>query len=551
MKKLLMIVLLTALCVSSLNAKQQGAVAMPDRFSAQVAEQIMQRGGNAVDAAIAVGFSLAVTLPEAGNIGGGGFMLIYKDQQADFLDYREVAPARAYRDMYLDKNGNVIENLSLVGVKSSGVPGTVAGMWQAYKKYANLSWQELLEPAIRLAEAGFIVPKHLADEKERVSAWLADKSGINFEDYFEGLSTAKLFKQPELAATLRRISEQGVAGFYRGKTADLLVAQMNKSGGLITHKDLKDYRAVWRKPVISDWQQYQVISSPPPSSGGTAVVQLLKMKQALSSAFKGLAHNSPEYIHLLAEMEKRVYADRAKYLGDPDFLDVPVARMIDVNYINKRADEVNPRQISATSGVEAGLKESRQTTHYSIIDQWGNAVSNTYTLNLSFGSGVVVEGAGFLLNNEMDDFSAKPGVPNAFGVVGGKANEIAPGKRMLSSMSPTILLEKDEVRVVVGSPGGSTIITSVFQALVNLIDFKMTPQQAVDATRVHHQLFPVNEIITNPELDASAQTRLQDKGYSLREDYLGDIQLVVQQEGKFIGASDSRGRGESRVFEIE
>jgi len=325
---------------------------------------------------------------------------------------------------------------------------------------------------------------------------------------------------------------------------------MRKNGGLITAKDLRDYQAVWRDPVASNWQKYQIISSPPPSSGGIAVVQLLKMKQALAKQFDGLQHNSTHYIHLLAEIEKRVFADRAKYLGDPDFLTVPLKEMISPDYIKKRADEVDFNRISETNSVEAGLQESTQTTHYSILDPWGNAVSNTYTLNLSFGSGVVVEGAGFLLNNEMDDFSAKPGVPNAFGVVGGKANEIAPRKRMLSSMSPTMLLKDGQIVAVVGSPGGSTIITSVFQTLVNLIDFKMTAQQAVDATRVHHQLLPKNLIVFNPDLANKTKQQLQDKGYQLTKNYLGDVQLVTRLKGKLTAASDSRGRGESRVFEI-
>ncbi|TQV88153.1 gamma-glutamyltransferase [Aliikangiella coralliicola] len=533
---------------SPINAKQQAAVAMPDRFSAEIAEQVLKEGGNAVDAAIATAFSLAVTLPEAGNIGGGGFMLIYKDKKAQFLDYREVAPLTAHRDMYLDKNGEVIENLSLIGVKSSGVPGTVAGMWQAHKKYANLSWKKLLAPAIELASQGFIVPKHLADEKERVSKIFAGKKGINFEKYFSQLKTGALFKQPELAETLRRIAEHGPDGFYRGKTAQLIVEQMKKSGGLISKQDLDEYRAVWREPVSSDWKHYQIISSPPPSSGGTAVVQLLKMKQLLEKQFSGVPHNSPQYIHLLAEIEKRVYADRAKYMGDPGFLEVPVSKMVDSDYLKRRADEVNPDRISISEKVKPGLKESTQTTHYSIIDQWGNAVSNTYTINLSFGSGLVVEGAGFLLNNEMDDFSAKPGVPNAFGVVGGKANEIAPRKRMLSSMSPTILLEGERVKVVVGSPGGSTIITSVFQTLVNLIDFKMSPQNSVDVSRVHHQLLPENVIYFNPELPTKTTQKLQDMGYQLEENYLGDVQLVVRQKNGLSAAADARGRGESRVI---
>jgi len=291
------------------------------------------------------------------------------------------------------------------------------------------------------------------------------------------------------------------------------------------------------------------MSSPPPSSGGIALLQLLMMKQLLSPQFNDVVHNSPRYIHLLAEMEKRVYADRGKYLGDPDFIPVPIQQLLDPDYLASRAAQVQPLAISDTEKVMPGLKESHQTTHFSILDQWGNAVSNTYTLNLSFGSGVVVEGAGFLLNNEMDDFSAKPGVPNAFGVIGGKANEIAPRKRMLSSMTPTLLLENGQIVAVVGSPGGSTIITSVFQTLVNLVDFQMSAQQSVDATRVHHQLFPANTIFYNPTLPPETQQRLADQGYELQKDYLGDVQLVSKLKGTLYAAADSRGRGVAKVVQ--
>lgn len=532
----------------SVWAKNQAAIAMPDKFSSEVAENVLKQGGNAVDAAIAVAFSLAVTLPEAGNIGGGGFMLVQHKGRTNFLDYREVAPAGAHRDMYLDKNGNVVPNLSTVGALSAGVPGTVAGMWSAHQKYANLPWDKLIEPAIQLAEYGFIVPQHLANEKARVSKLLVNKPKVNFEKYFAGLKTGNLFKQPELAKTLKRIASQGPDGFYRGETADLIVSQMKRSGGLINHQDLLAYRAKWRAPLRQQWREFVVISSPPPSSGGTAVVQLLKMKQILAPQFKGVAHNSAKYIHLLAELEKRVYADRAKYMGDPDFVDVPFSQLLDDKYLAARAKQVNLSRISVTEKVKPGLQESPQTTHYSIVDQWGNAVSNTYTINLSFGSGMVVEGAGFLLNNEMDDFSAKPGVPNAFGVVGEKANEIAPKKRMLSSMSPTIITENGQVVAVVGTPGGSTIITSVFQTIVNLLDYAMTPQQAVDATRYHHQLLPKDVIFYNPKISQQLRGQLEDHGYQLKKRYLGDVQLVVNQNGELKAAADNRGRGESRVI---
>ena len=526
----------------------QAAVAMPDRFSAEVAESILKQGGNAVDAAIAVGFSLAVTLPEAGNVGGGGFMLVHFNGQNQFIDYREVAPLEAHRDMYLDQSGEVIADLSLYGGLASGVPGTVAGMWEAHQKFAYLSWQQLIAPAIRLAEDGFIVPQHLAEEKEKASLKLQGKKRINFEAYFSNLKAGFLFKQPELAETLKRISKTGVDDFYRGKTAELIVAQMKKTGGLINKKDLACYQAKWRAPLSAKWAGFQLLSSPPPSSGGIALLQLLKMKEIQKQLFESVDHNSSQYIHLIAELEKRVYADRAEYLGDPDFWSVPTEKLLADDYLKARASEISIGRISETKAVKPGLAESPQTTHYSIIDQWGNAVSNTYTLNTSFGSGVVVEGAGFLMNNEMDDFSAKPGVPNAYGVVGGRANEITPGKRMLSSMSPTILLKGNKVHAVVGTPGGSTIITSVFQTLVNLIDFDFSPQDAVDATRFHHQLLPKDVIFVNPSIDQGLRQQLEDRGYTIEPVYLGDVQLVVKSAQKLQAAADSRGRGESRVF---
>jgi len=532
-------------------AVQQAAIAIPDPYAADIAEDILRHGGNAVDAAIATGLAMAVTYIDAGNIGGGGFMLIHLEGETTFLDYREKAPLAADRDMYLDEDGNVIENASLIGAQAVAVPGTVAGFWAAHQRFGSLPWPDLVAPAIRLAEEGFLPAEILVDDIHASYDWFGDAT--NFRQYFGDISTDKPFRQPELAATLRRIAARGAQDFYAGETAELIVRQMAKSGGLITHDDLRRYQAKWRPPLQAKWRDFDVFSAPPPSSGGFAVVQLLKMKDFLGHEFEGLAHNSPQYIHLVAEMEKRVFADRAEYMGDPDFVDVDVEALIADDYISRRALEVDPKNISTLDGVKPG-NESPETTHYSIIDQWGNAVSNTYTINWNYGSGVVVEGAGFLLNNEMDDFSAKPGVPNIFGVVGNTANEIQPGKRPLSSMSPTILLENGRARMVVGTPGGSTIFTSVFQTIVNIVDFGMSPSDAVAATRFHHQLLPPDLItmsVTRP-LPESTISALGDRGYRVEphEWEFGDVQVIWNDGEKYLPAADPRDRGVGRVIEI-
>ncbi|NNF15125.1 MAG: gamma-glutamyltransferase [Gammaproteobacteria bacterium] len=522
------------------------AVAMPDSYAAEVAEDILQAGGNAVDAAIASALVLAVTYPEAGNIGGGGFMLVYMDGRSDFLDYRETAPGTASRDMYLDESGEVISDLSLVGHLAAGVPGTVAGLWEAHRRYGTRPWSELVEPALRLARDGFVMSAHLA---ARIGEFKDEFDGrTNFAAYFGAARPGVLFRQPELADTLGRIARQGADGFYRGTTATHIAAEMTRGGGLISANDLASYKAVWREPLATPWRGYQLVSAPPPSSGGFAVIQLLHMKDYLADAFTGLAHNSPQYIHLVAEMEKRVFADRAEYFGDPDFVDVPIDKLIDPSYLRKRAAAVNTTSISSVASVPPGL-EAHDTTHFSVVDQWGNAVSNTYTLNGWFGSGVVVEGAGFLLNNEMDDFSAKPGVPNFYGVVGNSANAIAPGKRMLSSMSPTILLRDNKVSMVVGTPGGSTIFTSVFQAIVNILDFGMTPQQAVAASRFHHQLLPPDLITFSPgvPLDDETINVLGQRGYRAEPHpwVFGDLQVIWYANDRVLTGADPRGRGTS------
>ncbi|GAB3027749.1 gamma-glutamyltransferase [Bowmanella dokdonensis] len=533
-----------------LNAAQQAAVAMPDSYSAEAAAKVLKDGGNAVDAAVTAGFVLAVTLPEAGNIGGGGFMLVYKDGKADFLDYREKAPLKAHRDMYLDKQGKVMTEKPLYGILASGVPGSVMGMWQAHQKYGSRPWKALLAPAIQLAEEGFVPHEKLVRYVERyIERVKQDRHGRNFDQYFSGMVTDQPFKQPELAATLKRIAETGPDDFYKGETARLLAGFMQKHGGLISLQDLAQYTAEWRQPLSEGWQGYQVLSAPPPSSGGLVLLQMLKMQSVLQDHFAGLEHNSARYVHLLAELAKRGFADRAEYMGDPDFYQVPTDKLLADDYIGRRAMEVNVEQISETAKIQPGLKESEDTTHYSIIDKWGNAVSTTTTINLSFGSGVVVEGAGFLLNDEMDDFSAKAGVPNYFGAVGSEANEIVPQKRMLSSMTPTILLKNGIVTMVTGSPGGTTIINSVFQSILNRHLYQMTAQQTVDAPRVHHQLLPKDTLRHHPDLNEQTRKALEKMGYTLDGRRFGDLQVISRDEhGQLQAASESSGRGRSLVF---
>ncbi|MFJ4352472.1 gamma-glutamyltransferase [Pseudomonas sp. NPDC089428] len=532
-------------CSSTYAATLEGgAVAAPDQYGAQVAADILKKGGNAVDAAVATAFTLAVTYPEAGNIGGGGFMTLFVDGKPYFLDYREVAPKAATRNMYLDEKGEVIENLSLVGVRAAGVPGTVMGLWEAHQKFGKLPWSELLTPAIGYAKNGFKVAEKQYQYRNDAQGMF--KTATNFNDYFGNMKVGELFKQPEMAQTLERIADKGVSEFYQGKTADLLVAQMQADKGLITKEDLKDYKAVWREPMALSWRGNVVYTAPPPSSGGVALAQLLGIKEDRAADFKGVAHNSAQYIHLLAEIEKRVFADRADYLGDPAFTKVPVDQLVAKDYLAKRAAQVNPKAISETDKVKPGL-EPHQTTHFSIVDKQGNAVSNTYTLNLDYGSGVVVKGAGFLLNDEMDDFSAKPGAANAFGVVGGDANAIAPGKRMLSSMSPSLMTRDGKVELVIGTPGGSRIFTSIFQVMNNLYDYGMPLEKAVAAQRVHHQLLPKDTIyfdsyapLTGPVAD-----ELKKMGYVLEDQgwEMGDIQAIRVNGAQLETASDPRGRG--------
>jgi len=551
--KVFAVATVAAFCASSAMAAKTlsaGAVASPDLYGALAAKDVLQHGGNAVDAAVATAFALAVTYPEAGNLGGGGFMTLYVHGKPYFLDYRETAPGKATSGMYLDAKGNPIASLSLVGNLSSGVPGTVRGMGEAHRRFGKLTWARDLAPAIHYAREGFIVTPQLIGIRDGEKADL-DKD-TNYGRYFGGLTAGKVFRQPELAATLQRIAKGGDKEFYQGRTADLLVAQMARGPvkGLISKADLAGYKAVWREPVVGDWHGFTLVTAPPPSSGGVGLLQMLDMKADDAALFKGVALNSPQYIHLMSEIEKRVFADRAEYMGDPDFVKVPVKALIDPAYVARRAAEVNPATPSTLGSVKAGL-EKPQTTHFSVIDKWGNAVSNTYTLNGWFGSGVTVEGAGFLMNDEMDDFSAKTGVPNQFGVVGGGANAIAPYKRPLSSMTPTILTKDGQVVMVIGTPGGSRIFTSVFQVLANVYDFDMPLKPALDALRFHHQLLPENVIYSEPyaPFPDGLTKALAARGYKVEaQDFNGDIEAIEVKDGKPIPGADPRARGVAMVI---
>ena len=535
------------------TAQTQQAVAMPDAFAAKVALDVLNDGGNAVDAAIAAQFSLAVTFPEAGNIGGGGFMVIHFDQDNDFIDYREFAPQQAHRDMYLNEQGDVNKLQSIYGALASGVPGSVSGMHKAHEKYGSLPWERLIEPAIVLAKNGFVMPEKLARSIARYIKKLESRNiNVNFADYFGSARAGEIFVQAELANTLLRIQNLGKDGFYKGLTADLITSFMQKNGGLITHSDLEKYEAKWRSPITSQWREYEVISAAPPSSGGIAVAQWLQIYDAVSARTPNLpiVHNSPLYIHILAEAGKRVFADRAEYLGDPDFFDVPNIALLDPNYIALRASSIKLDSISKTNNIRPGLAESEQTTHFSIVDRHGNAVSNTTTINLGFGSGMVVEGAGFLLNDEMDDFSVKAGVPNYFGAVGGIANEIQPFKRMLSSMTPTIVLKNGNVSMVTGSPGGTTILSSVYLSILNALEFSMPVQEVVDAPRFHHQLLPKDEIRYHKGLSLQTVAELEKMGYTTRVSRFGDLHVIVDNGNGLEAASESNGRGVAIVENV-
>lgn len=524
---------------------ENAMVVSPHPLASDIGVEILKKGGNAVDAAIAVQFAIAVCYPRAGNLGGGGFMVIRtKDGTIDALDYREKAPAKAHRDMYLDSLGNVMEGMSTEGHKASGVPGTVAGLFEAHSRYGKLPMDELIRPAIRLAEKGYIITATEAERfnryQEAFRKYNTPSSPFLKEHWTEGDELV----QSELAKTLERIRAGSAKGFYEGETADQIVAEMTSGGGLITHEDLKNYRATWRKPIVGDYKGYRVISMPPSSSGGVALLQMLGMVENYDLGKMGF--HSTDAVHLMVEAERRAYADRAQHLGDSDFYEVPIDSLISEVYLQQRMADFSSAQASLSDSVLAGnfklAKESFETTHTSVIDSEGNAVSVTTTLNSNFGSKVWVDGAGFFLNNEMDDFSVKPGIPNQFGLVGAEANAIQPGKRMLSSMTPTIVEKDGKVFMVLGAPGGSTIMTAVFQIFINVVEFNMNLEDAVNAGRFHHQWLPDQIQMEKGALDSTTIHALKAMGHQFREvDYMAVIKAIqVLSDGKLHGVADTR-----------
>lgn len=533
---------------------ENGAVASRSALASDVGVEILKQGGNAIDAAVAVGFALAVTYPSAGNIGGGGFMVVrLANGEVLAQDHREKAPLTASTDMFLDANGDVDRELSLFSLQASGVPGSVAGMLDALEKYGTMTRQEVMAPAIRLAEEGFALNADLAGDfnatmpyfqRHEASQAIFSKNGTPYQ-------AGDLFVQKDLAESLKRVSELGRDGFYKGPTADMIVAEMQRNGGLISHADLESYDVVWRTPMRGDYRGHEIWSMPPPSSGGVVLLQILNMLEPHDIG--ALGWGSTRTVHLTVEALRRAYADRAEHLGDPDFYPVPVEKLISKDYAQERFADMNPAAASNSEQIFAGNwnTESTETTHYSVVDANGNAVSVTTTLNGSYGNRIVVPGAGFLLNNEMDDFSAKPGTPNMYGLLGGEANKIEPGKRMLSSMTPTIVVKDGQTLLVTGSPGGSTIINTVLHVVMNVVDHGMGVEEAVAKPRFYHQWKP--DVVryetdsfsaeTKAELEAMGHRDLTDSGYGY-----GDANSIVIRDGQIEATSDPRSVGGASAY---
>lgn len=530
---------------------RHGMVASTSEIASRVGVETMQRGGNAIDAAVAVGLALAVTWPSAGNIGGGGFMMIRRATgDTEIIDYRERAPLAASRDMYLDKDGNVIKGASTIGYRAVGVPGSVAGFSLALERHGKLKWADVIEPARKLAAEGFTVNYHLARGLQNAEKFLSqfpDSKRIFLREgkfYEEG----ERLVQPELGATLARLKEKGPREFYEGKTAEMIVTDMKASGGLITAKDLKEYEPTIRKPLKGTYRGYEIVTMPPPSSGGTALLEMLNILEHYNLAEFG--PGSSDAIHLLVESQRRAFADRAEFMGDADFVKVPVDGLISKKYAADLARTIDPNHATPSAKIRAGAPagyESTQTTHFTVIDEEGNVVTNTYTLNSGYGSGAIARGTGILLNNEMDDFTSKPGVPNAYGLLQSENNAIAPRKRPLSAMTPTIVLKDGKVWFAIGSPGGPTIINTVLQVIVNVIDFGMNIQQAIDAPRFHHQWMPDRIQFEPLGINRDTRAALEKKGhvFAERPGNMGDAEgvMIDMKTGMRLGASDPRSGG--------
>ena len=548
---LITLFLLVSACTPNEQVVEKGVIAKNSMvvsahpLASQVGIDILKKGGNAVDAAIAVQFALAVVHPSAGNIGGGGFMVFRTKEGESFsLDFREAAPGNATRNMFIDEDDNVIKDASTRGHLASGVPGVVDGMTKAFERFGSLPWEDLVNPSIDIAENG-----HKLTQKE-ANGLVRNKE--NFEKYNTVRPEFVLEKEwiegdviyyKDLGKTLELIRDGGRDGFYKGETAELVVAEMERGKGIMTLEDLDNYQAKWRQPIIGDYRGHKIISMPPPSSGGIALIQLLESIEAFDMAELGF--HSEASIHLMTEAERRVYADRSMHLGDADYYDVPADMLISDAYNSRRMENFNPGKATSSDDINAGALayESEQTTHFSIVDKDGNAVSITTTINVGYGSKVFVDGAGFLLNNEMDDFSIKPGFPNTFGLIGGEANAIEPGKRMLSSMTPTIVEKDGKLLMVVGTPGGSTIITSVFQNIVNVIDFNMGMQEAVNAKRFHHQWKPDVISYERDGIDSLTIAALETMGHKFRErGSIGRVDAILVLEDQTLeGGADKRG----------
>lgn len=525
----------------------QGMVTSSHPLATEAALNTLKQGGNAVDAAVVAGFVLAVVQPRSGNIGGGGFMLLAPGDGSPVtsIDYRETAPAGATRTMFQDNEGNVVAERSRFSHLASGVPGTVAGFALALEQHGTLSLADALAPAIRLAEAGFVVPyrfsEGLTQARDRLKRW-PETARVYYKADGEAWQAGEVFRQPDLAATLTRIARHGAAEFYSGETAKRIAGEMARHGGLITLEDLQAYRPVVREPVNGRYRDYDIYSMAPPSSGGIHIIQILNLLEPFP--IRDYGHNSAQTLHLMTEAMRLAYADRSKFLGDPDYVGVPLTGLTSKPYADKLRQRLNPMQATPSAEVGPGDPwrwESNETTHYSVVDRWGNAVSNTYTLNFSYGSGITVPGTGILLNNEMDDFSAKPGFPNAFGLIGGEANKVEPGKRMLSSMSPAIVRRDGRNLLVTGTPGGSRIITTTLQVIMNVIDHGMNIQSAVEAPRIHHQWLP-DALFMEHGISPDTVDLLESRGHEVRlTNAMGAAQsIMIGPDGVLYGAADPR-----------